>query len=222
MQFYVRDTGIGIPYDKQTEIFNRFTKLEMDKNRLYRGTGLGLTISKQVVELLGGKMWLKSQIGKGTIFYFTIPYIRVEGSGQNISYRKNMNLNFNWENFTILIAEDEIDNYEFLKETLAPSKIKILWAKDGKQALLLCRSEEPDLVLMDIKMPVMDGYETTKNIRKFSKNLPIIAQTAFALPMDKEKFADAEFNDYITKPVNRYILLEIIDKYISLKSESYN
>jgi PAS domain S-box-containing protein len=215
LEFYVSDTGIGIEAGQFEKIFDRFYQVEQAVSRLYEGTGLGLSISKAYVELLGGRIWLTSQPGNGTTFFFTIPLLL------SAFEKKNEILPDSRDKFdlpgkkTILIAEDEENNFMLLSEMLSKLNLNIMHARDGKEALDICRSSEKiDLILMDIKMPVMDGYEATREIRKFLPGIPVIAQTAYAFGSDREKALEAGCNDYISKPMKRETLLLIINKYL--------
>jgi PAS domain S-box-containing protein len=218
IELFVEDTGIGIPTELHEEIFKRFRQVETTIARQYGGSGLGLSISKAYVELMNGKMWLNSELEKGTTFYFTIPY--------NINSKKSIpetlqvnGLKLKTEHSSsILIAEDEESNFMLLLEMLSGLNINILKASNGLEALEICKSKEPiDLVLMDIKMPVMDGYEATKQIKKLKPNLPIIAQTAFSTNDDKNKALLAGCIDFISKPFNQAILITKINEHLHKK-----
>jgi PAS domain S-box-containing protein len=214
LQFYVKDTGIGIPLNRQEAIFERFIQADIADKMARQGAGLGLTISKAYVEMLGGKIWVESEEGKGSTFYFTLPYntepiaetiVRLpEPSGKNEIARK----------LKILIAEDDE-----VSEMLIDSYIKsfgrdFLKARTGVEAVEACRNNpDIDLILMDIRMPDMGGYEATQQIRRFNKEVIIIAQTAHGLTGDREKAIDAGCNDYISKPINKTDLLALIHKY---------
>lgn len=217
IEFYVSDTGIGIANDQYMKIFDRFYQIEHTLSRQYEGTGLGLSISRAYVELLGGSIWLKSELEKGTDFYFTIPYI-TEGNNNPAPKTTSVQDKPNKEGTkTILIAEDEINNFRLLKILLDKSglNLKILHADNGKDAVEICESgQKIDLVIMDIKMPVMDGLEATGIIKNMTPDLPIIALTAFAFESDKEKVFKAGCDDYISKPVKKVDLLDMIKKYI--------
>ncbi len=214
--FYVKDTGIGISQDKQEIIFDRFRKIEDNNAKLYRGTGLGLTISKKLIELLGGKIWVESELGNGSIFYFTLPYKK--NNINNIEKTNKMTdikITTNWKNKLVLIVEDEDLNYLFLDKLLNSTKIKIIRAKTGFEAIEHIKNNKNiNIVLMDIKLPEMDGVTATKEIRKINSKIPIIAQTAFAMKGDKDEFIEAGCNDYISKPINAKKIIELMNKYI--------
>jgi len=216
--FFVKDSGIGIPTKLQDAVFEKFMKIEYDISKLYGGTGLGLTIAKKIVEKLGGKIWLNSSLGEGTEFYFTMPesvYIpaKQEPSLTTIELKGK----YKWNGKTVLVVEDDEMSMIFLREILKPTKINILHAANGYEAIKIIREHpEIDLVLMDIKLPEMDGFEATKEIRKSRKELPIIAQTAYAMADDKKKSMEVGCSDYITKPVNRKLLLKTVDKFLNL------
>lgn len=207
--FYVRDTGIGIPADKINSIFQHFTKIE-DRRKLYRGTGIGLTITKKLVSLLGGEIWVESNLGIGSIFYFTI--------SEKVSFvkLKNSSLDnkiYNWAGKKILVAEDDDTNYQVIKASLSRTHANLVRVHNGEKAVDECLSNAFDLIIMDIKMPNLDGIEATKKIRFKNRNIPIIAQTAFFLKNERDTCIDAGCNDYIPKPVNSRKLLETINKY---------
>lgn len=209
LEFYVKDTGIGIKKHLKEKIFERFRQADLMITKNYGGTGLGLSISKGFVKLLGGDIWVESEINKGSTFYFTIPYKPV-----NILNRDPKQIQKDKANNTILVAEDEEYNYLLIEEMLCEFNIKVLHAKNGKMAIDICR-KNPDikLVLMDIKMPIMDGHEAAKEIRTFNPDVPIIAQTAYALDCEIKKYG-AVFNDYLTKPIDEELLITKFSNYI--------
>jgi CheY-like chemotaxis protein len=231
-EFYVKDSGIGIKSRKLNEIFERFSQADNSISKNYGGTGLGLAISKAYVELLGGKIWVQSELGKGSIFYFTIPFksvgkLNTESASKQIekdivisnelvhkSNKKDIAKQTK-KSRTILIAEDEEYNFLLLSEFIYNMNLNILHTRNGEETVEICKTN-PDinLILMDIKMPVMDGMAATKLIKKFRPNLPIIAQTAFALAHEIEKFKNQGFDDYITKPIKHEKLVELLEKYI--------
>ncbi len=212
LEFYVEDSGIGISQDMHEVIFNRFRQIETTATRNFGGSGLGLSISKAYVELLGGKIWLTSELGKGSVFYFTIPYKKVNQKKlPAIPSTKDLRFEFK----SLLIAEDEDSNFLLLKEMLSDSGINIIRAVTGIEAIELCQSNPLiDLVLMDLKMPEMDGYEATKRIRKFKPDLPIIAQTAYSTDADKNKALACGCSDFIIKPLDEELLLSKIQKQL--------
>jgi PAS domain S-box-containing protein len=211
LEFYVEDTGLGIALEMQEEIFKRFRQVETSAARQFGGSGLGLSISKAYVELFGGKMWLKSELGKGSTFYFTIPYIKAQ---KNILSEMQFGSKFKSEikePKTILIAEDEDSNFMLLEELLSGLNIHIIRAINGLEAVEICKTNTHiDLVLMDIKLPLMDGYEATKQIKVFMPNLPIIAQTAYFTDIDKSKALACGCIDFISKPIKRELLFSKI------------
>ena len=210
IEFFVKDTGIGIELNKQEKIFERFVQVETGLARKYGGNGLGLSISKGYVELLGGKIWLESELGKGSAFYFTIPYKPV----QEVVKRQSVSLQ-NSSVTTILVAEDEEFNYLFLEALLIDMDFKLIHAKDGKEAVDLSKANKNiNLVLMDIKMPIMDGYTATIQIKEFRPDLPIIAQSAYTLEQYNAKYNKNPFDDYISKPIIKDILKQKLLKYI--------
>jgi PAS domain S-box-containing protein len=214
IEFYVRDTGIGINRDKQDEVFERFRQLDESTNRSYEGTGLGLTISKHLVEIMGGSMRLESEEGKGSCFYFTLPY-------QATSYEKenpketSRNEKPNWNAKTFLLVEDDPVSMEYLKEALYPTDVNILVAETGHQAMEQFNQHDSlDLILMDIKLPDFSGLEVIKEIRKIDHEIPILAQTAHAMSEDRDKCIQAGADEYISKPISMDGLLSTISKLI--------
>jgi len=212
--FYVKDTGIGITEEFHERIFDRFVQAELSISRGYEGAGLGLAICKGLVELLGGRIWVESKINKGTTFYFSLPYIH---ESNMIYLDKNLPANnIEHKKFTILIAEDDWTSFKYLSTILKNDNIKIIHAEDGQQAVDNVRNNQDiDLVLLDIKMPVMDGIEATKQIKFLRPELPIIAQTAFAFSSEKEEILSVGCNDYISKPILKAALLKLLEKYIN-------
>jgi len=215
LEFYIKDTGIGIPINKQQTIFERFMQADVSNTRLFEGSGLGLSIAKAYVEMLGGNIWVESEEGKGSIFYFTIPYQaqrQVKMGINNIAllddYEKKNN------NLKILIVEDDKISEIFIALAVKDLGKEILKARTGLEAIEACQNNpDIDLIIMDIKLPEMDGYEATRQIRKFNSNVVIIAQSAFALSGDSGKAIAAGCNDYITKPFGINALTALIKKH---------
>lgn len=215
--FYVKDTGIGIPQDQLQLIFDRFRQVDSTHERKYGGTGLGLAIAKGFVELLGGKIWCESKKGEGSTFYFTMPY----KAGKNISDKtihKSQTSKMNSQK-TVLVAEDEEINYLYIEELLLHlDNINIIRAINGKEVIeLVEKYPEIDLVLMDIKMPLMNGYDATKAIKKSNPNIPIIAQTAYAMPGDEQLALDAGCDAYIKKPIQKDRLIGVVNSFLLKK-----
>lgn len=221
LQFFVRDTGVGISGEKQKIIFNRFRQVENTASRHYAGgSGLGLTIAKGIVELLGGRIWVESEPQKETIFYFTIPYedVKKESPAPGEPESKLDISSFNWKNKVILIAEDEEVNFKFLETVLHDTQVQVLHAVNGKQAVELCKSiTKIDLVLMDIKMPILNGYDATREIKKMNPSIPVIAQTAFSMKDDKDKSLQVGCDDYVSKPIDIKTLLIKINRLLNSK-----
>ncbi len=201
IQFYVKDTGIGIPQNKMNLIFDRFRQADDSHTREYGGTGLGLAISKNIAKLLGGNIHAVSSLGKGSVFYFTIPL--TEGEVKKAEPEKTVvKEKLDWKNKVLLIAEDVESNYQLLETILKRTGVKIIWVKNGAEAIELAKKTKTiDLILMDIQMPVLNGFEATKAIKEMDGKIPIIAVTAFALEGDKEKILAAGCDDYISKPI---------------------
>lgn len=217
IQFFVRDSGIGIPEDKRDIIFERFRQVQEGSTRKYGGTGIGLYISRNIINLLGGDIWFESKVGEGTTFYFSIPYIekRYQESGSMLF--STTVPEYNWSGKNILIAEDVEVNYRYLSTILADTKANVLWAKNGQEVIeKTFNGSNVDIILMDIQMPLMDGYEATLAIRKYNPTLPIIAQTAYALPHDNIKCFEVGCNDYISKPINANLLKQKIDTLLNV------
>jgi len=222
LEFFVKDTGIGIPKNRQEVIFERFIQADITDVHALHGAGLGLAISKAFVELLGGRMWLESdpdshRKGKGSTFNFDIPYsIEPEDISVNVNVLTKDEIISNIQNLKILIAEDDETSEIMLSIEVEKFSREILKVENGFEAVEICRNNpDIDLILMDIQMPVMNGYEATRQIRKFNNEVVIIAQTAFAQSGDREKSIAAGCNDYISKPINKAELLTLIQKYFN-------
>ena len=220
--FFVKDTGIGIDADHHQLIFDRFMQAPQNKNKLYGGTGIGLSISKALVEKMQGKIWLTSELGKGTNFYFTLPFFENKSQSRNDEQQENKGLSLDiMSGKTILIVEDDERNSKLLELFLKPTGAMILLAKDGIEALETVKSRpEIDAVLMDIKMPVMNGIEATRELKKIRPELPIIMQTAYAMAHEKAEAQNAGCNAYLAKPVNREVMLNKLVELINLNQEN--
>jgi PAS domain S-box-containing protein len=212
--FYVKDSGIGIPKELQSKIFNRFVQADKSIQLSYGGAGLGLAISKEFVDLLEGKIWVESDLGKGSTFYFTIKYLPVN----KYSDDEIVNTDLINKITTILIAEDEENNYFYITTLLKKMNISLIHTINGKETVEACKSNsEINLVLMDIKMPVMDGYTAAKLIKEFRPGLPIIAQSAYTNGNEIKKNEGNTFDDYISKPLNKDELYRKIMKFIKTR-----
>ena len=214
--FFVEDTGLGISPQNQKIIFERFRQEEETQTKTFGGTGLGLPISKGLIELMGGKMWLTSEKGTGSNFYFTLPVvIRHEAiPNDNISTPPKKPLNLSGK--TILVVEDVPENIELIITMLKATRVSIIRADNGLIAVHLCR-ENPsiDLVLMDIQMPVMNGYDATREIKKIRPGLPVIALTAYAFDKDKKSCEEAGCDDFLSKPIFKKDLLQKLGDSLS-------
>ena len=217
LEFYIKDTGTGICPEHQEFIFERFRQGDESFNRNYEGVGLGLSISRAYVELLGGSIWVESEPGKGSVFYFTIPYNAEKESETIIDSDLPLCLEEHMvKNLNMLIAEDDEISTMLITKKVEKFVKKELKARTGSEAVEVCRNNpDIDFVLMDIKMPEMDGYEATRLIRQFNKDVIIIATTAFALKGDKERTIEAGCNDYISKPIDTKLLIGLIQKYFN-------
>jgi signal transduction histidine kinase/CheY-like chemotaxis protein len=220
IEFYVKDTGVGIPVNQIPIIFERFRQGSESLSRNYEGAGLGLSISKGYLEMLGGKIWVNSTVGKGSCFYFSLPYIPAVPENKNLkSGEKKMTLP--GPRLKILIAEDDDFSELLLRKAVSPYAREILQAKTGQEALTLISSNRDiDLILMDLKMPDINGYDAIRKIREFNKSVYIIAQTAFAFMGDQSKAFEAGCDDYITKPINQNILRKMIESRVKVIERS--
>ena len=213
----VKDSGIGIEEQEKQIIFNNFRQIEITMMRKYGGLGLGLSISSAYIRMMSGVIRVESEPGKGSTFFVEIPYlpaVRVSESTMNVLQIPVISRP-DWQDKTLLIAEDEESNMYFLQEVLRSTGIHLLFAVNGLEAVEQCKiNPEIDLVLMDIKMPRMDGLEATKIIKSFRSNLPVIATTAFAMTSDREYILEAGCDDYLPKPTTREGLIVKIQKWM--------
>jgi signal transduction histidine kinase len=201
--FHVSDTGIGIPEEKHEVIFERFRQVDASLARQYGGNGLGLAICKAFVELMGGKIWLESNQGSGTTFYFSIRSGKVQNIKSDSKTRHSGLTGFRWAGKRILLVEDDVHSAAFMHELFCLTGVDLITAYTAKEALkLFGTSPDFDLVLMDIQLPDKSGIELTRQMKKIDTKIPVIAQTAFAMPGDNIKCLQAGCDDYISKPVN--------------------
>jgi CheY-like chemotaxis protein/anti-sigma regulatory factor (Ser/Thr protein kinase) len=215
--FFVEDTGIGLSEEKAGVIFDLFRKVEDDKVKLYGGTGLGLTLARYLVHLMGGKIDVKSSENVGSMFYFVLPFIPVD---QKSDTRKSSapegEFQGSWRGKKVLVVEDTDSNFKLIDQILNPTGISIERASNGEAAMQKYFGDGSfDLIIMDIKLPGMDGYQTTRNIREKDKNVPIISYTAYAMEGDREKSIRAGCNEYFPKPADSLSMLQTIDGLIN-------
>lgn len=215
--FAIKDTGIGIEKKFFSAIFERFRQISSDNSNINKGTGLGLSISKSYVELMGGEIWVESKPGEGSTFYFTIPHEPVFNYKYKKKPGKEQISDFDFSMLNVLVAEDDDFNYLLVEKLLKEAGASVVRAVDGSEAVSIFKAD-PDInfILMDLKMPVLNGLEATKEIRKFNSTIPIIAVTAYSFENEKNTTLKAGCNDYITKPVNRNELFEKIKGKIEL------
>lgn len=217
LEFYVKDTGIGIPGDRQDAIFERFIQVDITDKMARQGAGLGLAISKAYIEMLGGKIWCESEAGKGSTFYFTLPYFPQSEDFAKIETKTTKSdsaKNFQIRKRKVLIVEDDDSSSELLAFEISKYCNKILYARTGNEAVEKClKIPEIDVIFMDIQIPEMNGYEVTRQIRQYNRKVVIIALTAFALAGDRNKAIEAGCTDYYSKPMINNDLTEMIKKY---------
>jgi PAS domain S-box-containing protein len=215
IQFYIKDTGIGIAKDKINVIFDRFRQADDSHTRIFGGTGLGLAISKNIAQLLGGDINAVSKTGKGSVFYFTLPFVERTKITKSKKSKEISIKDIDWSNKTILIAEDVDSNFYLLKTLLKRTKINIIWVNNGEKAVKeINTNKNIDIILMDIQMPIMNGFEATEIIKNKFRDIPILAVTAFALEGDRDKIIQAGCDDYISKPIKSAELIAKINIYI--------
>jgi signal transduction histidine kinase/CheY-like chemotaxis protein len=215
LEFYVKDTGIGIPEERQQAVFERFIQADIEDKMARQGAGLGLAITKAYIDLMGGRIWLESKEGVGSIFYFTVPFdVKDEPTSE---FQVNVAANeadAEASQLVIMIVEDDSASEILLERNLKRLVKKIIKAGTGSEAVELTRKyHDIDLIFMDIRLPGMDGYEATRKIREFNKDVVIIAQTAFGLAGDREKAIASGCNDYISKPINKEALHQLLYLY---------
>ncbi len=216
LEFFVKDTGIGIKKEKLKYIFDRFTKIPASKTKLYAGTGLGLSISQNLTNMLGGKIWVTSQENIGSKFSFTIPYLLpLDSQSVHNTTQDYPPKHYRFDNKIVFIAEDKDVSYIYLNEILSNKGLIIHRYKNGQELIDAVELQIPDIILMDIKMPQVDGYEATRKIKKKYPKIPIIIQTAYAMKNERQKGLKLGADAYLEKPVNKYKLLSKIESLIS-------
>jgi len=215
LTLYVKDQGIGISRKNQSVIFERFRQVGDSDSKLYGGTGLGLAISKHLVEKMGGEIFLESEPGKGSEFYFTIPYHNPVSNQKEGNEEIDISTH-NWKGKTILVAEDDKSNFLLMKEILRRTNASIIWARDGNETMdIYGKNPDIDLILLDIQMPGKSGYEVVQEIKNHNSIIPVIAQTAYAMSGERETSLKAGCDDYISKPIKISELMFILNKYLS-------
>lgn len=213
--FYVSDTGVGISEENQKKIFERFVQVKTEN--LVPGTGLGLSITKGILNLMGGDIWLESELNIGTAFYFSLPFNQNQDKQTEEEYEKRSFTIPELKNHTVFIAEDDYASYILLKEILEITNANLQYAQNGAQLVDMVKTRMPDLILADINMPIIDGIEATKQIRSMGIDVPIIAQTAYALLEEKEDCLKAGCSAYISKPIDANLLFELINQNMDIE-----
>ncbi|WP_320019221.1 ATP-binding protein [Labilibaculum manganireducens] len=216
VHLYVKDTGFGIQAEMFQMIFERFRQIE--NQNLQEGTGIGLSIVKGLVHLLGGEIWIESKVNEGSTFHFTIPISEQNKPVIEKKVTPQITNSINLSECLVYIAEDDISSFLLLEELLQATEVKLIHAVNGEELINLITSHTPDLILLDINMPVMNGFEAMNKIRKTHPSIPVIAQTAYAMAEEREKCIAAGCTDYISKPINATLLLEKIRKYLTCHS----
>ena len=214
LRFFVSDTGVGIPQNQIKHIFKRFNYIDETTVANSPGAGLGLSICKDLALLLGGDINVRTVEGEGSIFYLTLPYDKIKIPMVGSTLMPTTQSKYNFRNFTIMIAEDTPYNYEYLYSILQRTGANVVWAKDGIDVLKMYNSSKIDLILMDIQLPEISGYEATTQIRLTDQTLPIIAQTAYAMAEDRQKCMEVGCNDVLVKPIRMDEVLSTVAKYL--------
>jgi PAS domain S-box-containing protein len=214
--FHVKDTGIGVEKDNHKDIFKPFNQGDEKIHEEYGGSGLGLAITKQLTELLGGKIQVESYPGKGTLFTLDFPYDKPKSiNHEEKDFNNISSTKYNFSNQHLLLVEDDNISFQYFRAILEYTNINIVRATNGLEAIkMLKENDNINLVLMDIRMPKMNGYEATREIKKIRPEIPVIAQTAHALYGEKEKATEAGCDDYIAKPIKTTVLYKVLEKYL--------
>lgn len=213
--FHVKDTGIGIRKDKLDSIFKPFIQLDDLNKKVQGGAGLGLSICRGLTKLMGGNLWVESEPGSGSTFWFSCRYAKANAP---VDVNPKEAESHHWNNKKVLIVEDDDMNFAYLQEILATTQMHIIRAENGIEAVEKAKSEKPQLIIMDIRLPVMDGLDATRKIRQTGNKTPIIAQTAYAMSEDKQICLTAGCDDYISKPIHKDLLLKKIAYQIHKKN----
>jgi len=215
---YVKDSGVGMEQEQSEFVFKRFMQVATKVSHNEEGVGLGLTISKAIINQFNGDIWVESEPGQGSIFYFNLPLKSGESGLLQSEYQKSTNMDYNWKDKLILVAEDVPTNFLLVKKSLRKTDVQLLWAKNGKETVdLVAENKNINLVLMDIRMPIMNGLDATKEIKELRPELPIIAQTAYTSTDDRQKALSAGCDEFITKPISEKTLNEMVSKYVITK-----
>ncbi|MFZ4464481.1 MAG: ATP-binding protein [Bacteroidales bacterium] len=218
LEFYVKDTGMGVPKHRQEAIFERFVQADIEDKMALQGAGLGLAITKSYVEMLGGKIWVESEEGLGSTFYFTLPHNNLPSKRSECENVDPLDIkDSNANKLKILIVEDDETSEKLISINVTDISNEVIKARNGIQGVEICRNKpDIDLILMDIQMPLLNGYEATRQIRQFNNEVIIIAQTSFGLSGDREKAITAGCNEYLTKPISKSRLYALIQKYFNI------
>jgi len=217
VEFFVKDTGVGIPENKQKVIFERFGQGDNAYKRNFEGTGLGLAITKKLVKLLGGDIWVESQENIGSTFLFTIPYIVNIEDIKDIVEKKREKRDYNWSGKQILLIDDDEVTFLLIKNMLRKTNVELTYAVNGKEGIKKFDANKYDLVLLDINMPLINGVDVLKHIKESKRNVPVVVQTAYALADDSKRFLKMGSDGYISKPMSQDDLFAGIKKFLNKK-----
>ncbi|MCR4338124.1 MAG: ATP-binding protein, partial [Candidatus Omnitrophica bacterium] len=224
LEFSIKDQGVGIPQNKLDQIFESFTQADPSTTRRFGGAGLGLAISKKLVDMMGGKIWVESKEGEGSVFHLEIPYSVLDREFLSVKNSRESFLDSTGKSFSILLAEDNAVNQKMTVRMLEKKGWSVKAVENGR-GVLECLAENPkafDLILMDAQMPVLDGFEATRRIREQEKttgaHIPIVALTARAMTSDQEKCLECGMDGHISKPIDREHLYQMIEKFLAVRS----
>lgn len=211
--FYMIDTGVGLDKKEQDIIFNTFRQADETTTRSFSGLGLGLSISKNIIERLGGKIWVNSTKNQGSTFFFTLPYIPVRAKFDEFIPPSQME-EYDWSDKTIMVADDIDSNFKYIQTVVKPTGANIIWARNGKEAVEMVKARAIDVVLMDIIMPEVDGFEATKQIKQIKRDIKVICQTAYPSPEHQRAGIESGMDKFLNKPIPVNVMLEAINEYI--------